>query len=199
MPEQLYRYSLSTTWFHQIPLLAPTAAAFLIEVVPLELQRRIVNDAVKNRQYGAIVLLCAVYAGAVLLQGAIKLAMNIYRGWVGERAKRDLRRRVDATLDGAVAVGGLPETQGTAVSMMVSEVEPVGGFVGTSISEPLLQIGIVATVIAYIVHLDWWMGGAARARFVPQLVFVPLMQRALSSPTISGSGPRGFTGRAELC
>lgn len=183
LPEQLYRYIFSTTWFHQIPLLALTAAAFLIEVVPLELQRRIVNDAVKNRQYGAIVLLCAVYAGSVLLQGAIKLAMNIYRGWVGERAKRDLRRRVCATLDGAVADRGLPETQGTAVSMMVAEVEPVGGFVGTSISEPLLQIGILATVIAYIIHLDWWMAGAALALFAPQLAFVPLMQRAMNRRT----------------
>jgi len=38
-----------------------------------------------------VVSLCAVYAGIVLVQGGTKLALNIYRGWVGERAKRDLR------------------------------------------------------------------------------------------------------------
>ena len=46
-----------------------------------------------------------------------------------------------------------------------------------------MQIGIVATVIAYIVHLDWWMAGSALALFVPQLVFVPLMQRAMNRRT----------------
>jgi hypothetical protein len=28
------------------------------------------------------------------LQGGAKLGVNIYRSWVGERAKRDLRRQV---------------------------------------------------------------------------------------------------------
>jgi len=41
-----------------------------------------------------VVSLCAVYVGIVLVQGGTKLALNIYRGWVGERAKRELRRRV---------------------------------------------------------------------------------------------------------
>jgi hypothetical protein len=30
----------------------------------------------------------------ILVQGGTKLALNVYRGWVGERAKRDLRRRI---------------------------------------------------------------------------------------------------------
>jgi hypothetical protein len=42
---------------------------FLLEVVPLELQRRIVNDLVKHRDYWLVVVICAVYAGVVLVQG----------------------------------------------------------------------------------------------------------------------------------
>ena len=64
--------------------------------------------------------------------------------------------------------------------MIVAEVEPVGGFVGTSISEPLLQAGILLSVLGYIVHLDRWMAAAALALFLPQLVFVPLMQGAIN-------------------
>ena len=98
--------------------------------------------------------------------------VNIYRSWVGERAKRDLRQQVGAA---AAAPGsGAPEAQGTAVSMIVTEVEPIGSFIGESVSEPLLQAGVLATVLAYIVHLNVWMAVAAIALFVPQLVFVPL-------------------------
>jgi ABC-type bacteriocin/lantibiotic exporter with double-glycine peptidase domain len=64
--------------------------------------------------------------------------------------------------------------------MLVGEVEPVGAFVGSSLSEPLLQGGILLSVLAYIVHLDRWMAAAAFALFLPQLVFVPLMQGAIN-------------------
>jgi ABC-type bacteriocin/lantibiotic exporter with double-glycine peptidase domain len=183
LPQHLFRYVFATSWIHQIPVLALTVAAFLLEVVPLELQRRIVNDTVKDRQYRVIVLLCAVYAGAVVLQGTIKLGMNVYRGWIGEAAKRDLRRWVCASIDGAPTALPQADTQGTAVAMIVAEVEPIGGFIGESISEPLLQAGVLLTVLAYIVHLDRWMAAAALALFMPQLVFVPIMQRAMNRRT----------------
>ncbi len=62
--------------------------------------------------------------------------------------------------------------------MIVAEVEPIGGFVGASVSEPLLQGGIIISVLAYMIHVDLWMAGTALALFLPQLVFVPLMQGA---------------------
>jgi ABC-type bacteriocin/lantibiotic exporter with double-glycine peptidase domain len=182
LPRYFYRYIINTSWHHQIPVLALTVATFLLQVVPLELQRRVVNDAVKSRHYEAILVLCAVYVAAIVVQGGTKLAMNIYRGWIGENAKRDLRRRLYGVLNGAAA-DPKAEVQGTAVSMIVAEVEPVGAFVGSAVSEPLLQIGILASVLAYIVHLDVWMAVAALALFVPQLIFVPLMQHAMNRRT----------------
>src|SRR5437868_2918667 len=83
-----------------------------------ELQRRIVNDVVKQRSYGAVVLLCGAYVGAVFLQGSTKLGLNIYRSWVGECAKRDLRRRVCESTAAAGTAAPLPEAQGTAVAMI---------------------------------------------------------------------------------
>jgi len=180
MPQSLFRFVIQISGAHQLALVALTVAVFLLEVVPLELQRRIVNDLVKNRGYFDVGILCGAYFSAVLIQGATKLGLNIYRGWVGEQSKRDLRRRICASSGSYGSVSILPDEQGTAVSMVVAEVEPVGGFIGTSISEPLLQAGILASVITYIAHIDPWMGMAALALFLPQLVFVPLMQHAMN-------------------
>jgi hypothetical protein len=91
----IFRYVATSGW-HQLVLVLLTVAVFLLEVVPLELQRRIVNDLVKHREFSFIVSLAAVYAGAVLVQGGTKLVLNVYRSWVGERATRDLRRRVQS-------------------------------------------------------------------------------------------------------
>jgi ABC-type multidrug transport system fused ATPase/permease subunit len=183
LPRNVFRYVLGTSGPHQLFLLALTVGVFLLEVLPLELQRRIVNDLVKHRPFSWVIGLCAVYAGTVLVQGGTKLGLNIYRGWVGERAKRDLRRRVHTFVEAPGATSPAVEAQGIAVSMIVAEVEPIGGFVGESISEPLLQAGIMLSVLAYLIHIDPWMALTAFGIFIPQLVFVPLLQAAVNRRT----------------
>ena len=183
MPGNIYLYVLATSGWHQLALVVLTVLVFLLEVVPLELQRRVVNDLVKHRDFRFIIVLCAVYAGTVLVQGGTKLVLNVYRSWVGERATRDLRRRVHTLVDSNSAASSTLEAEGVQASMIVAEVESIGGFVGESVSEPLLQGGILVSVLAYMIHVDFWMGATALLFFVPQLVFVPLMQGAMNRRT----------------
>jgi ABC-type multidrug transport system fused ATPase/permease subunit len=180
LPGSVFRYVLATSAPHQLLLLALTVSVFLLEVVPLELQRRIVNDLVKDRPYRWVITLCAVYAGVVLVQGGTKLVLNVYRAWVGERAIRDLRHRIHSVIEAPPTPSPAAEAQGIAVSMIVAEVEPIGGFIGESVSEPLLQGGILASVLAYLIHIDPWMALGAFALFVPQFFFIPLMQAAVN-------------------
>jgi ABC-type multidrug transport system fused ATPase/permease subunit len=180
LPGTIFRYVFSVSWLHQLVLVVLTVVTFLLEIAPLEIQRRVVNNLVKERPFQWVVLLCAAYAGAALFQGTTKLGLNVYRGWVGESAIRDLRRHILAYLRVARIAAPGPEARGVGAAMLVGEVEPIGGFVGGSISEPLLQGGILLSVLAYIVHLDKWMAAAAFALFLPQLVIVPLMQTAIN-------------------
>ena len=183
MPDNIFRYILATSGWHQLALMMLTVGVFLLEVVPLELQRRIVDDLVKHRDFWFVINLCAVYAGTILVQGGGKLVLNVYRSWVGERATRDLRRRVHILVSSNSAASSTLEAEGVQASMIVAEVESIGGFVGGSVSEPLLQGGILCSVLAYMIHVDFWMAGTAFALFVPQLVFVPLMQHAINRRT----------------
>jgi ABC-type multidrug transport system fused ATPase/permease subunit len=183
MPGNIYRYVLATSAWHQLSLVVLTVAVFLLEIVPLELQRRVVNDLVKHRSFSLIIVLCAVYAGTVLVQGGTKLVLNVYRSWVGERATRDLRRRVHVLVSSTSAASSTLEAEGVQASMIVAEVESIGGFVGGAVSEPLLQGGILVSVLAYMIHVDFWMAATAFLLFVPQLFFVPLMQGAMNQRT----------------
>jgi len=180
LPSNVFRYVVTVSWPHQIALVSLTVITFLLEVAPLEIQRRVVNNLVRERPFQLVVVLCTAYAGAALVQGATKLGLNVYRSWVGENSKRDLRRHVIAYLRVARAIAPGPEARGVGTAMIVAEVEPIGNFIGGSISEPLLQAGILLSVLAYILHLDRWMAAAALVIFVPQLVFVPLMQHAIN-------------------
>jgi ABC-type multidrug transport system fused ATPase/permease subunit len=183
IPNSLFRYVLAESGWHQLVLVALTVSAFLLEVVPLELQRRIIDDLTKHRQYRLILWLCAAYLGTVLVQGGAKCLVNIYRAWIGERATRDLRRQVHLVISSATAASSTVEAEGVQASMIVTEVESIGSFVGSALSEPLLQGGILCSVLAYMIHVDFWMGLAAFLLFVPQLVFVPLMQGGMNRRT----------------
>jgi ABC-type bacteriocin/lantibiotic exporter with double-glycine peptidase domain len=183
-PKQLWRYIFESTAAHQLFLLLLTATVFLLEWVPLELQRRIVNDAVKHRDFKLILTLCFIYAGVSLTHGLIKLALNLYRGRVAQRATRDLRKHIRA-LESGSAPSAEMEERGVEISMIVAEAEPVGLFVASSVSEPLLQVGILASVLAYMIHIDPVMTLIAAAIFVPQFAFVPIMQGAINRRTQS--------------
>jgi len=143
LPSTIFRYVLAVSWPHQVALVVLTVVTFLLEVAPLEIQRRVVNNLVKDRPFLIVVTLCAAYAGAVLIQGATKLGLNVYRGWVGENG-RGICVNASLPIRGWLDPGRRgPQAGGVGAAMIVAEVEPIGGFVGSSISEPLLQGGIL--------------------------------------------------------
>jgi ABC-type multidrug transport system fused ATPase/permease subunit len=174
LPPTIMGYVLRRSGRHQIALAALAAGVFGLSSVPLEIQRRIVNDAIKSGATQTILWLAIAYAGVALLEQLLKLALNIYRAWVSEDSVRWLRK----TLRG-VAVEDASET-GTHAAMAVQEAEPIGGFVGMAISEPLLQVGILVSVIGYMTYLEPWALVLSLGFLVPQALFVPQMQRAIN-------------------
>lgn len=51
LPNNLFRYVFTFSWQHQIALVGLTIVTFLLEIVPLEIQRRVVNNLVKDRPF----------------------------------------------------------------------------------------------------------------------------------------------------
>jgi ABC-type multidrug transport system fused ATPase/permease subunit len=180
LPPALFGYIWRSSGRHQLVLCLLSVSVFLLSAVPLELQRRIVNDAIANSSTGAILGLALAYGAFALLEGGIKLCLNIYRGWVGERTVLHLRRRISALTARAAAAEDRAMAEGVEISMMLSEAEPIGGFAGISFSEPLLQGGVLLSVFGYLAWLEPWMALLSVAVFSPQLVFVPLMQSAIN-------------------
>jgi ABC-type bacteriocin/lantibiotic exporter with double-glycine peptidase domain len=175
LPASIMGFVVRFTGRHQLGLAVLSAAVFGLSAVPLELQRRIVNDAVKNGTVETILWLAGAYAGVAVLEQVLKLVLNVYRGWVSESSVRMLREVVQKECDPSCE-----EENGTRASMMLSEAEPIGGFVGVSTSEPILQFGILISVIGYMISLEPWMAVLGPASLIPQMVIVPLMQRAIN-------------------
>ena len=157
MPATLFGYIWSVSRRHQLGLCLLSITVFLLSALPLELQRRIVNDAIGKGALDTILWLALGYAAVALAEGALKLWLNIYRSWVSERAVRHLRLGIGALTGNAVAAEDRAKAEGVEISMILSESEPIGGFVGVSISEPLLQGGILLSVFGYLAWLEPWI------------------------------------------
>ncbi|MBP2233239.1 ABC-type multidrug transport system fused ATPase/permease subunit [Azospirillum agricola] len=180
LPPSIAGYVRRHSGTHQIGLSILSVLVFLLSVWPLEIQRRIVNDAISSGSLSTIAWLSGGYLGLALLEGGLKLVLNIYRGWVSETAVRHLRATISGLHAGIPRPGAPAEESGVGIALVLSEAEPVGNFIGISLSEPLLQGGILVSVLGYMLHVRPEFAVVSALVFLPQLVFVPLMQRAIN-------------------
>lgn len=185
MPRLLYRYIVQTTGRQQLLLCLLTGVVVLLSWAPLELQRRIVDDALHQRDLNLLMLLGGIYLLILLLQGGLKYLLNVSRGRLVERVTRRLRETTYNAI--GVAPATLPDAPdelrletGAVVSIVAAETEDVAGFVGDSLSLPLLQGGTMLAVTGYLALLNPLIAGVAAAVYLPQLVLVPLLQRRIN-------------------
>jgi ABC-type bacteriocin/lantibiotic exporter with double-glycine peptidase domain len=183
MVKILYRYIWKISARDQVILSILSIGVFLLELVPLELQRRMVNAAVNHGEFRLILILGGIYLGVALLHGGLKLVTNVYRGSVSESTNKHLRMQVRERDAADSASARRPDDHGVRISIIVSEVEAVGSFAGSSFSEPVLNAGILLSVFGYMLYTQPWLAMVAIGMFLPQLLFIPALQEAINRRT----------------
>ena len=180
LPRNVFGYVLRFTGQHQAGLAALSVSVFALSAVPLELQRRIINGIVEKGPLETLLSLAGGYALVALGEQSLKLALNVYRGWVAESSVRHLRLRMRDEIASGPDGPQTASDAGVEIAMIIEEAEPIGGFAGLAFSEPLLQGGILVSVVSYMLFLQPWLTVLGLVFFLPQLVFVPLMQGAIN-------------------
>jgi len=180
MPRSLPGFIRRVSGANQLGITLLAIAVFVLNTAPLEMQRRILNAAMVDRNASLVIVLAAVYAAIVISSGSLKLLLNVYGGWIGEKAMRTLRLSASILADGIPAKQKDPTVQGVEISLIVAEPEAIGGFVGVAMSDLVLQIGILLSVFGYMFYMQPTLAFVCLLLFSPQIVFVPLMQSAIS-------------------
>lgn len=177
--KKLYAFVWRETDRAQIRLTAISLVVAGLAVAPLELQRHIVNEATLGKNLTHLLLMCAGYGGVVLIQGATKYVMRMWRGRIAADVMYRLRTNVAQGVRGRDAPEFAKATNGSrgkSMAIIAAEVTPVGGFVGDSISVPLSEGGILVVIFGYMVVIEPLIAVAAIAVFIPQMVVVPRVQ-----------------------
>lgn len=175
MPPSLYRYVVEVSGRQQVRLGLLTLAVFPLGLVPLELQRRIVNYAVAHSTIELLLAYGGLYLAVLLLQGGLKYLRDIYMYRIAEGVTLVLRRKIVTPDSGVASVD-----EGTRQSILSSESEKVGGFVAESISLPLLQLGTVLSIAAYMLAIEPLIAVVAIVFLIPSVVIVGWAQPVLN-------------------
>ena len=180
----IYAYVWQTSRNSQIKVCFLASLVAFLSVLPLELQRRIVDSVVTNREVWLLVLLGSIYLAVLLVQGGLKYCLNLFKGRILEEIARDLRQRIlernFVANESQDIVKADNLDSGTAVSILTAESEDVGEFASASLSTPLLQVASIAWVLAYLIWLEPLIAGLALLVYAPQFFLVPKIQRAVN-------------------
>jgi ABC-type bacteriocin/lantibiotic exporter with double-glycine peptidase domain len=145
-------------------------------IVPLELQRQIVDTAINTARIDFLLALGGIYFAVVLIYGAIKYILNLQKGLVLEEVTLDLRQRMIETLHGRQG----SSSQGTATSVIAAEAEELGNFASDSFALPLLQGGTILWTLGYLIWVQPEVAGLATLVYLPQIFLVPRLQGAIN-------------------
>ncbi len=174
---------LSYVWrmsgWHQVYVCLIAVLVSALNLVPLELQRRIVNEVVESRDIALLVTFGTAYVAVILIHQLTKYVLWLYQSWLTESATQYTRLHlIDLYEDGADEVEG--ETSGRTVSIVGSEVEKLGGFVGEGISGAIANLAMLMGVCGYMFVVEPKIALFALGFLVPQIVLTPIIQRRLN-------------------
>lgn len=164
---------------HQFYIGLIAIAVALLNFAPIDLQRRIVDEAITKQDFKALIFLAALYAAVILVQAALKYCLLLYQSWVGESAVKLAR-------DQLVAIASAPHLpdqagSGQTVNVIGREIDNVGGFVGTSISEFVVNLTFFAVIIAYMLYIQPVIALVSAVFLVPQIVLALALQGELNT------------------
>lgn len=194
MQRSIYGFIFKHSLPQQIVLVVLTFAALPFIYLQAELPKQIVNDAIgadsadfpvtlygfELDQITYLFFLCGTFLLLVLVNGGFKYVLNVSRGRLGERMLRRLRYELYCRVLRFPVPHFRRVSQGELIPMITQEVEPLGGFIGDAIAQPLYQAGILVTLLIFILMQDPTLGIAAVALFPIQAVVIPILQKRVN-------------------
>jgi putative ABC transport system ATP-binding protein len=194
MESSLYRFVLKYAPRETAWVCVLTIASMPFYYMSLEVPKTIVNQALlqKNITFPTSILgigldripylfvLCAAFAFLFITNTGMKQYINTLKGRLGER----LLRRLRYELVSRVLRFPLPHfrkvSAGEIIPMVTAEVEPLGGFMGDAIAQPLIQGGTLLVIIAFLFMQNPWIGLAAVSLYPLQAYLIPKLQRRVN-------------------
>ena len=161
----------------QLLLLLIIIVMVFARILPLEAQRRVVNEAIKLRNIDLLFLYCGIYLAAVVFSSALKYLTNIIQTLITQRTtarmRKDLYRHI-LTLP----LNFFRKTQpGTVVNALTMELTLPGNFVGMAVAAPVTNLLMLLGFAVYLFWLNPLLAAVSLSIYPIVIFLIPLLQR----------------------
>lgn len=153
-------------------------------VFPLEMQKRIVNEAINLRKVDLLFLYCGLFLAAVLLASGLKYLINILQTLISERVLANMRKEVYHHILTLPLSFFRRTGPGLVVSSVVTELASSGDFAGMAIAVPITSVLTLLAFAGYLFWLNPWLAALCLSIYPVILFLVPMLQKGANRANI---------------
>lgn len=161
----------------QLLLVVVIAVTVVARVVPLEMQKKIVNQAIGMKQLQLLYYYCALYLAAVLTANGLKFAINTLQTYLSQKALARMRKELYQHILTLPLSFFRKTSSGLVVSALVTEVVNASEFIGQAIAVPLTNLLTLAAFGGFMFYLNPLLAGVSIILYPIVLFLVPRLQR----------------------
>ncbi len=161
----------------QIVLLLVISVTVFARVLPLEMQKRIINEAIKLGDLERLLIYCGIYLAAVVSANGLKFLINVLETIVSQRTLMNMRKDLYAHII-TLPLSFFRNTQpGMVVSALVTELSTSGNFIGMAVSAPVINVLTLLAFAGYLISLNWVLALVSLSIYPLVLLIVPILQK----------------------
>jgi ABC-type multidrug transport system fused ATPase/permease subunit len=161
----------------QLLLLGVIAVTVFARVLPLEMQKRIVNQAISLRNLDLLLLYSAYFLGAVVVASGCKYLINILETLISQRVLAEMRRQLYRHIL-RLPLGFFRNTQpGFVVNAIVNELSVPSNFVGMAVSTPVANVLTLLAFAGYLLWLNPLLAVVSLSIYPAAMLLIPFLQK----------------------
>lgn len=179
-PATLYGLIWRRTRLLQVAVIGVGLALPPLAVVPLDIQRRIVDDAIPAADAALLLILGLAYAAVSTVATGLKFVVYYLRGLIEAKVTRHLRAvALDAQRRRARVEA--ERAMGPVAAIVAEEAYPLGGFAAQAINIPLIEGASMLGVAGFMLVSEPWLAAIGLGAMAAQAVLVPWVQRHVNA------------------
>ncbi len=148
-----------------------------LRLIPLEMSKRIINEAVGMRDLHRLYLYCGIYIVSVVLASVLKMVINLLQNFIGERTLKVLRERLYAHALSLPLNFYRKTSPGQVISYMITEMIPVANFIGSAVAVPAVSLLTFLAYFIYLFYLNPYLSLMAVAIYTAEVFVIPPIQK----------------------
>jgi ABC-type multidrug transport system fused ATPase/permease subunit len=160
--------------------MAIVVVAVAARIVPLEMQKRIVNDAIMEHRSDRLIFYCGVYLVSFLTAGGLKYLINALQTLIGQRTLARMRNALFSHLI-RLPYGFFRRIQsGAVVTSVTTELASAGDFIGASVAVPFINILTLIGFAGYLFWLNPLLAAVSFSVYPVVMGIIPILQKRVN-------------------